>query len=179
MKKVTEKINRMQFPQLQDLMDTLLDPETIIALPITIEKFFTLFFVIIPKGHKFDWHDHPEMLGKTKCLYGNLTITSIDRGLLVQDGENLIYEVKDIKVEKLSHDRDQSLSTILPSSYNIHKIEADELSAFFDLLMPDYPNDECLFLETVQLNNEKLILKKMKDASEDIKSFDQVLKELT
>jgi len=52
-------------------------------------------------------------------------------------------------VEKLTQENDLSLSTILPYTYNIHKIEADELSAFFDLLMPDYPNDECLFLETI------------------------------
>jgi hypothetical protein len=79
---MTEKITQARFEGLEEIMDTILEPETIIALPITIEKNFTLFFVIIPEGHKFDWHDHPDMIGKTKCLYGNLTITSIDRYLL-------------------------------------------------------------------------------------------------
>ena len=50
------------------------------------------------------------------------------------------------------------------------------MSAFFDLLMPDYLNDECLFLETIKQDGEKLTLRKMKDSSEDIKSYDQVLK---
>jgi len=31
---------------------------------------FTLFFVIVPTGKKFDWHNHPKMLGKTKCMSG-------------------------------------------------------------------------------------------------------------
>ncbi len=82
-------------------MDTLLQPETIIALPITIDKYFTLFFVILPGGTEFQWHDHPEMLGKTKCLYGRMTVTSIDRDLLKEDGEFFTYSVEDIKIQKL------------------------------------------------------------------------------
>jgi hypothetical protein len=59
-------------------MSDMIEPETIIALPIVIEKLFTLFFVIVPTGKKFDWHNHPKMLGKTKCMSGKLKISSLD-----------------------------------------------------------------------------------------------------
>ncbi len=45
--------------------------------------------------------------------------------------------------------------------------------------MPDYPNNECLFLETVEEKDNKLILRKINDSSEVIKGFDEVIKELT
>ncbi len=85
-------------------MDTLLQPETIIALPITIEKNFTLFFVIIPTGHKFDWHDHPNMIGKTKCLYGNLTISSINKDSLIKEDDYFTYPISDMKKQVLGVD---------------------------------------------------------------------------
>ena len=53
-------------------------PPCIIALPIKREKLFTLFFVIVPEGQKFDWHNHPKMTGLSKCIHGDFKISVID-----------------------------------------------------------------------------------------------------
>ena len=53
-----------------------------------------------------------------------------------------------MKVEDLKANAPTNVSTIHPHGMNIHRIEAAELSAFFDLLMPDYPDNTCQFLTT-------------------------------
>jgi hypothetical protein len=65
-------------PDLNELMESLINPNCIIALPIKREKRFTLFFVIVPGGQKFDWHSHPKMTGLSKCVFGNFKISTID-----------------------------------------------------------------------------------------------------
>jgi hypothetical protein len=39
---------------------------------------YTLFFVIVPNGQRFDWHSHPKMTGVTKCIHGSLSISKIE-----------------------------------------------------------------------------------------------------
>lgn len=53
-----------------------------------------------------------------------------------------------MRVEDLKANEARNVSTIQPHGMNIHRIEAAELSAFFDLLMPDYPDNTCQFLTT-------------------------------
>lgn len=70
-------------------MDQLREPNAIIALPIKIESKFTLFFVLVPNGHKFDWHSHPKMTGISKCIHGDIDITTLDFHMLQCVGPNL------------------------------------------------------------------------------------------
>lgn len=41
---------------------------------------------------------------------------------------------------------------ISPESYNIHQIHAKTQSCFLDLLMPEYPDDECHYFRTIDTN---------------------------
>jgi quercetin dioxygenase-like cupin family protein len=70
--------------EIEELLDGISNPETIIALPLSIEKYFTLFFVIVPQEQEFNWHDHPKMTGFTKCVHGKLKITAMDKNYLKQ-----------------------------------------------------------------------------------------------
>ena len=58
------------------------------------------------------------------------------------------YPRSQMRVEDLKANGERNVSTIQPHGMNIHRIEAGELSAFFDLLMPDYPDNTCQFLTT-------------------------------
>lgn len=44
-----------------------------------------------------------------------------------------------LKIEKLGNNYKTKVSLIDPKNENIHQIKAKSLSAFFDLLIPDYP----------------------------------------
>jgi hypothetical protein len=57
-------------PDLSEIMADLPDPNSIIALPIKMEPMYSLFFVLVPIGQKFDWHSHSKMVGVSKCLHG-------------------------------------------------------------------------------------------------------------
>jgi hypothetical protein len=105
-----------------------------------MEKNFTLFFVIVPNGLRFNWHSHPKMVGITKCIHGHLVISAIDLHLLQPISPiEFFYQREHIRIEDIKYNNESSVSTIYPFSYNVHKIEAQQLSAFFDLLIPDYP----------------------------------------
>ena len=75
----------MDIPNLNDLTKKLPELDQIMALSVIREKHFSLLFVLVPKGMQFNWHDHPKMVGNTRCLMGNIKITSLDPGYLVED----------------------------------------------------------------------------------------------
>ena len=150
---LTGEINKIQMPDLNQLMHSTKTPHCIVALPIKREKKFTLFFVIVPPGQKFDWHNHPKMTGISKCIHGNLKISAIDYHFLKQTGpRQFVYPKDHIRFQNLKYNEGTNISVIEPHAFNIHKIQALKLSAFFDLLTPDYPDDTCQFLSTVQEN---------------------------
>jgi hypothetical protein len=43
-----EEMEKIHIQEIEDLLEGIDNPETIIALPLSIEKYFTLFFVIVP-----------------------------------------------------------------------------------------------------------------------------------
>lgn len=44
-----EEMEKIHINEIENLLDGISNPETIIALPLSIEKYFTLFFVIVPR----------------------------------------------------------------------------------------------------------------------------------
>jgi hypothetical protein len=130
-----------------------------VAFPIRVTDQFTLFFVIVPQDKKFDWHSHPKMGGISKCFHGELRISTIDAGHFVpHEGDTLHYPLSKMSKENIKSTDKNTTSIIQHDVYNIHKIEALELSAFFDLLVPDYPDNTCQFYRTVEVNGEEMIL---------------------
>jgi len=64
------ELSQLKIPEINEIMEELREPDAIVALPIKMETQFALFFVIVPTGHKFDWHSHPHMHGLSKCIHG-------------------------------------------------------------------------------------------------------------
>ncbi len=106
--------------------------------------------MLVPAGGKFDWHSHPSMAGISRCFYGQLRISAIERALLRPKGEDsLSHPMEKVRVQLLKAGDKEVISLVEHDAYNIHKIEALEFSAFFDLLVPDYPDDTCQFYREV------------------------------
>lgn len=90
------------------------------------------------------------MGGISKCIHGRLRICTIDVHLLQEYTYNTFLHPKNkMIVQDIRWTDTETISNIEPNSYNIHKIEALELSAFFDLLVPDYPDNTCQFFTTI------------------------------
>lgn len=90
------------------------------------------------------------MAGISRCFYGQLRISAIERALLRPKGEDsLSHPMEKVRVQLLKAGDKEVISLVEHDAYNIHKIEALEFSAFFDLLVPDYPDDTCQFYREV------------------------------
>jgi len=119
------------------------------------------------------------MTGISKCIHGEIDITTLDYHLLQNTGFNIYtYPKERLRYEKLKHNTNSTISTIEPHALNIHKIEARTFSAFFDLLMPDYPENTCRFFSSCQENESQIFLQELQNPLEAIKGWDVYLKEL-
>lgn len=65
---------------------------------MSIEKYFTLFFVIVPQDQQFNWHDHPKMTGFTKCVHGKLKITAMDKNKLQQKDDLYYFPTESLRI---------------------------------------------------------------------------------
>lgn len=102
-------------PDLNQIMNELKIPPCIVALPIKRETKFTLFFVIVPPGQKFDWHNHPKMTGISKCIHGHLKISAIDYQHIKSIGDHkFVYPKSHIRTEILKHNEGSNISIIKP-----------------------------------------------------------------
>jgi hypothetical protein len=59
-------------------------PECMVALPLARSTNFSIFLVLVPENEKFDWHSHPRMVGLSKCLFGELEVTVLNKKRLTQ-----------------------------------------------------------------------------------------------
>jgi len=88
-----------------------------------MEPKFTLFFVLVPPGQKFDWHSHPKMTGVSKCIHGHLEISTLSLFDLHRYKDNTyVYPKNKVRVESLYWNSTTTVSTIEPKALNIHKI---------------------------------------------------------
>lgn len=69
-----------------------------------------------------------------------------------------LYPKNKMQFQSIKPNDERTVSVIEPENYNIHKIEAMELSAFFDLLLPDYPDNNCQFYRTINEDSQHLLL---------------------
>jgi hypothetical protein len=79
--------------------------------------------VVVPAGQKFDWHSHPNMVGVSKCLHGQLRISAIDVPSLKSCPHNIhVCPINRVRYENIKGSDIDKISTIVPDSYNIHRI---------------------------------------------------------
>lgn len=78
-----------------------------------MEAKYTLFFVVVPTGHKFDWHSHPKMAGVSKCIHGSLHISTIDiQSFIPYQQNSYIYPKNRLRSEIVKADQEKTVSTI-------------------------------------------------------------------
>jgi len=71
-----------------------------LALSVLREPNYSELLVILPAKAVFDWHDHPKMLGFTKCLMGKIKIEAIEVTLLRRKSEtSYFYPKNKVKTE--------------------------------------------------------------------------------
>jgi hypothetical protein len=120
---LVEELNRLKIPEINQIMNDIQSPHCIVALPIKREPKFTLFYVIVPQGQRFDWHSHPKMSGISKCIHGHLQLSIIDYRDLKRVSQNqYIYPKNQVIVEDLKANEARNVSTIQPHGFNIHRI---------------------------------------------------------
>ena len=71
------------------------------ALVLKSNKNFSLVFLIIPEGKEFKWHDHEEMNGVSKCLFGQVQIDRLNINKGIKEGDEIQYLKKDLCSSKL------------------------------------------------------------------------------
>ena len=64
------------------------------ALILKTNQYFTLAFLMLPKGDKFTWHDHPDMNAICKYAFGSFDVKALDQTKMIPKGERIFYEKK-------------------------------------------------------------------------------------
>lgn len=113
------------------------------------------------------------MGGISKCFHGELRISAIEAALLLPQGEDSYHHPRDKMRSQVISARDKSTTSIVQhDSYNIHKIEALQFSAFFDLLVPDYPDNTCQFYQEVEGTGAEMVLNEVEEGQEEVVGWD-------
>lgn len=89
---------------------------------------------LVAKGRRLPLHDHPEMTVLLRVLAGRFAVRSYD---WAPEGGGLARVVADRVVTA-----DDPVQVLRPREGNLHRIEALEDGAFFDLFSPYYAEDE-------------------------------------
>ena len=126
-------------------------------MKIVSNEFFTIYFIILPKDKYFTWHDHPEMNGFIKCLFGELKVSKITGSKLQEENGQHVYP-KQFLNEEIIHPKNNSLSLIDPEEYNIHKVMGIQQSGFFDIMLPEYPSKTYQSFKTISETEDRIIL---------------------
>lgn len=82
MERMAEQLKRLKLEKLQELLTKLPVVPHITAIILKACKAYTIAFLIIPPGTTFDWHDHHDMNGISRCVNGELSIRSLDPSFL-------------------------------------------------------------------------------------------------
>ncbi|XP_062506445.1 2-aminoethanethiol dioxygenase-like [Corticium candelabrum] len=124
-------------------------------IDILRDNHFTIAGFLLRRGSSMPIHDHPNMYGICKVLYGKVIITSfsppkrIETSIPHSHGFSY-YMAKDEGAEFFTAASPCAILT--PNSKNLHTICAMEHSAFFDILGPPYnsfENRNCHYYQEV------------------------------
>ena len=71
-RQLTDKVAALRMEEVEQIMDDIKCPDTIVALPLSLGKNHSVYFILLPPSKMFNWHSHPRMVGLSKCVYGHL-----------------------------------------------------------------------------------------------------------
>ncbi|MBT3783332.1 hypothetical protein HOF92_00065 [bacterium] len=92
--------------------------------------------LLIPEGKKIPLHDHPEMSGIVKSIWGSMQFTAYDWAR-EYPYSGLTRKIQDTRVDGASEP-----GMLLPQWKNLHTMQATEDCAFIDIFSPLYYDDE-------------------------------------
>lgn len=141
---------------------------TVLGAPVTYFPVYegsdvTASIFALKDGASLPMHDHPDMFGFIRCVYGSLKISSYTKILhsdTIHPGDSRVYVKQES--EKLIDTSSQTM-VLTPERGNIHEIIAvNGPAAFLDFLTPPYADVErpCRFyqMESIKtLEGEKSI----------------------
>lgn len=162
-----EKTNKFSF---EDMFKNRIN----MFVPICENDFYTIGIFLIPKGGRIPLHDHPQMLVLSKILFGALNYLSLDyKDDKIQiELPKTLYNFRNVDEDFENYKLQATLNTksilkkndviyLTPFLANIHQFEAQEDSAFLDVLIPKYDliNRFCNFYEIKEMNGRDVVLK--------------------
>ncbi|XP_064459398.1 2-aminoethanethiol dioxygenase-like [Ornithodoros turicata] len=133
---------------------------------------FTMGIFIVKQGARLPLHDHPEMFGILKVIYGSGNITSYNVKQRKTQSRSILSirpnSDRDVLlVEKHVHDNVNASSDaccLTPTNGNIHEIvTVDQPVAFLDVLAPPYDMKAriCHYYKVLQESQENVVLQEI------------------
>ncbi|XP_019626413.1 PREDICTED: 2-aminoethanethiol dioxygenase-like [Branchiostoma belcheri] len=134
------------------------DPAPVTYMPICNHEFFTMGIFLVKGGERIPLHDHPDMHGVCKVLYGTVSIRSYNRLDPSANGTQPPPPLPDFDTPlppwqrnslvactangQLQLDENSEACVLEPLRGNLHEIVAvDGPAAFLDVLAPPYDHD--------------------------------------
>lgn len=113
---------------------------------------------LIPKGNTIPMHNHPNMFVISKVIWGSVLINCFDKK--ANNEKNLEeYDVFQVEEKEKINMKKNDIAIVTPDNNNIHEVIAHEDSAFFDIILPAYEEEEnrsCDYYEKLTIANSNL-----------------------
>jgi len=120
---------------------------------------FNVGVFLIPKGNKLPMHNHPDMFVISKVIWGSVQINCYDRKAINDDKHLEEYDVFQVEEKEKINLKKNEITILTPNKNNIHEVTAYEDSAFFDIILPAYEEEEnrsCDYYEKLIIANSNL-----------------------
>jgi hypothetical protein len=90
------------------------------------------------------------MVGLSKCLHGELEVTALNPTFLKPEENDLLsYPLEKLRKKYLRGDISQ-IASVDPQEFNVHQLKATKLSAILDVMLPNYPENNCGFFSLAE-----------------------------
>lgn len=119
---------------------------------------FNIGVFLIPKGNTIPLHNHPDMFVISKVIWGSVLINCFDRKDQ-KDKQLEEYDVFQANEKEKINLKINDIAILTPNKNNIHEVIAHEDSAFFDIILPAYSDEEsrsCDYYEKLTVANSDI-----------------------
>lgn len=119
---------------------------------------FNIGVFLIPKGNTIPLHNHPNMFVVSKVIWGSVLINNFDKKP-TNDRHLEEYDVFQVDEKEKINMKQNDIAILTPDKNNIHEVIAHEDTAFFDIILPAYDEEEnrsCDYYEKLKIANSNL-----------------------
>ena len=131
------------------------EPGVITLINVHSQKEMWIGVFCMTKGTRFPLHDHPDMIGLSRLIYGTLTHRSLD----IMSCSSASTEAR-LASEGVT--AAPSSFFLTPNMGNLHEVEAVEDAVLLDLFLPNYSKARvCSYFEEVEKRGSTVILRRI------------------